>query len=61
MNCVQYIGKPATLFDEYNPDWAPSMNLGYESPCSSTSASVARHARLLSRKRRTEGDNIYQL
>ena len=40
------------------------MNLGYESPCSSstcnsTSASVARHAHLLSRKRRREGDKFY--
>ena len=23
-------GSPSALFDENNPDWAPSLNLGYE-------------------------------
>jgi hypothetical protein len=41
-------GKPASLYEENNPDWAPSRKLGYHSP----GPSIQRFARLESRKRR---------
>ncbi|KAH7967492.1 hypothetical protein HPB49_025211 [Dermacentor silvarum] len=41
-------GKPAKLFDEMDPDWAPSLLLGY----SAMSTDPSRHQRL--KKRRAE-------
>lgn len=43
-----FVGKPSALFDETNPDWAPSLRLGYS--CKRTGA--ARHER--AEKRRHE-------
>ncbi|KAL1481257.1 hypothetical protein MTO96_034564 [Rhipicephalus appendiculatus] len=29
--CLKFAGKPAKLFDHTNPDWVPSLHLGYSS------------------------------
>ncbi|XP_041362560.1 uncharacterized protein LOC121378453 [Gigantopelta aegis] len=41
-------GKPSTLYDETNPDWVPSLNLGYKQ-CTSTDPGQ-RYSRLQNRK-----------
>ena len=33
---VPHLGKPAPYYEQKNPDWAPSLNLGYHSSCSSS-------------------------
>ena len=55
-------GSPATLFDSTNPDWAPSLKLGYQEDgggsCSTRSSTrsagqvSARHSRAVSRSRK---------
>ena len=42
-----------TLFDENNPDWAPSLNLGYDSESmGSTEAKCGRYERAVERSRK---------
>lgn len=48
MLILRSLGKPAKLFDETNPDWAPSLLLGY----SAKNTDPSRHRRL--EKRRAE-------
>ena len=31
---VLHLGKPVPYYDQNNPDWAPSLNLGYHNSCS---------------------------
>lgn len=53
------VGKPASLEDETNPDWAPCLKLGYDRLGVSDSQSVARYARAQARrnnKRQLEKD-----
>lgn len=38
-------GKPAALVDSLNPDWVPSLNMGYEKAVSSVSTRVDRFKR----------------
>ena len=45
-----YIGKPAYLYEEANPDWAPSLDLGY----STAPPDESRHARYLQRSIRRQ-------
>ena len=49
-------GSPATLFDSTNPDWVPSLKLGYEGDSSTATRQVgwvlARHSRAISRSRK---------
>lgn len=48
-----FIGKPAALTDNTNPDWIPNLNLGY-TQCSQLSSeqTSARYERQASRKRK---------
>ena len=48
-NTVMMIGKPALLYDETSPDWAPCLHLGYANNYSSDSA-VKRYERAQKRK-----------
>lgn len=48
-----YTGKPATLQDCNNPDWVPTLKMGYDVPVAKES--VERYSRLQARK---EGDMI---
>ena len=49
-------GSPATLLDSTNPDWVPSLRLGYEGDSSTAARQVgqasARHSRTISRSRK---------
>ena len=49
-------GSPATLFDSTNPDWVPSLKLGYEGDSSTAARQVgqvsARRTRAISRFRK---------
>jgi len=46
-------GSPCALFDENNPDWAPSLNLGYESESmDSVEAKSGRYERAAERSRK---------
>lgn len=48
-------GRPAALFDVTNPDWAPSLNLGYDSPAVHSlrlRSSMERYRRAKERDRR---------
>ena len=49
-------GSPAPLFDSTNPDWVPSLKLGYEEESSTAARQVAqvsaRHSRAISRSRK---------
>ena len=47
---VIYIGRPSVLYNELNPDWAPSLNMGY----SIVSMDTQRYHRLQNRKRKIE-------
>ena len=51
------LGRPAALFEPSNPDWAPSLNLGYKklSVISSPESACERNAR---RKRRNENKTV---
>ena len=42
-------GKPSSLFDEYNIDWAPSVDLGHDGVV--PSVSTDRHDRAVLRER----------
>lgn len=44
-------GKPSTVYDTNNPDWAPSVNMGYE--CSTSSQASSRYQRLKQRQKQT--------
>ena len=44
-----YLGKPCALYDENNPDWAPSKRLG-GAPETCTTVAEERHARAVLRK-----------
>ena len=47
---VLYLGKPTPYYKQNNPDWAPSLNLGYHSSCSSSSITTrSRYTHLRSR------------
>ena len=53
-------GAPAKLYDVNNPDWAPSLKLGYKSSQSTSGDSTQRYTRIVqrnSRKRAREEDN----
>lgn len=46
-------GSPSALFDENNPDWAPSLNLGYDSVnIETTEAKFGRYERVVERSRK---------
>ena len=46
---VLHLGKPVPYYKQNNPDWAPSLNLGYHSSCSSSSITTrSRYAHLRS-------------
>ena len=46
-------GSPSALFDENNPDWAPSLNLGYDSESmDSIEAKSGRYERAVERSRK---------
>ena len=52
-------GAPSTLYDFTNPDWAPTLNLGYEPVGGHTpQASTERYERAIKRRKviRDEGD-----
>ena len=44
--------KPTSLFDETNPDWVPSLRMGYEDNCSAQESSCVRYQRLEERRKR---------
>lgn len=52
-------GSPSTLFDENNPDWAPSLNLGYDSESmDSIEAKSGRYERAVGRSRKRTIDEL---
>ena len=51
----QYTGKPSPHYQESNPDWAPSLMMGYEATSSSSTCSD-RYSRLQSREKRRKVD-----
>ena len=46
---MSMVGKPSSLFDEYNIDWAPSVDLGHDG--TAPSVSNDRHNRAVLRER----------
>ena len=48
-DCWLFPGKPCALYDENNPDWAPSQHLG-GAPEKSTTVAEERHTRAVLRK-----------
>ena len=42
-------GKPSTLYDDTNPDWAPSLNLG-GAPEQEPTSSLSRYERVVQRR-----------
>ena len=57
MFALYFLGKPSSIYDKDNPDWAPSLKLGYD--CNKvTESSQERYNRAKERvvkRRRTEG------
>ena len=56
-------GSPSTLFDESNPDWAPSLNLGYDSESmnsTSMKAKTGRYERAVERAKKRTIDEVEQ-
>ena len=52
-------GSPSALFDENNPDWAPSLNLGYDSESmGSVEAKSGRYERAVERSRKRAIDEL---
>ena len=52
-------GSPSALFDEKNPDWAPSLNLGYDSESmDSIEAKSGRYERAVGRSRKRAIDEL---
>lgn len=52
-------GSPSTLFDENNPDWAPSLNLGYDTESmDSIEAKSGRYERAVGRSRKRAIDEL---
>ena len=52
-------GSPSALFDENNPDWAPSLNLGYDSESmDSIEAKSGRYERAVERSRKRGIDEL---
>ena len=56
IDTLLFSGTPCQLFEDNNPDWAPSLNLGYSQPCHTTQSST-RYDCLQSRKRRRQVDD----
>ena len=59
--CAFYTGKPSYLLDETNIDWAPSLQLGYDSTATAAAATSSyassasdRYIRAVSRRRRRQ-------
>ena len=55
------LGSPSTLFDESNPDWAPSLNLGYDSESmnsTSMKAKTGRYERAVEKARKRTIDEV---
>ena len=50
-------GSPSALFDENNPDWAPSLNLGYEG-MDSIEAKSGRYERAVKRSKKRAFDEL---
>ena len=48
-----HIGKPCRYHESNNPNWAPSLSLGYSSGCCSSASK--RYLRLKSRRQRKKG------
>ena len=52
-------GSPSALFDENNPDWAPSLNLGYDSESmDSVEAKSGRYERAVEKSRKRAIDEL---
>ena len=49
ITCKINTGKPAVLEDDTNPDWVPSLKMGYEIPVSVSADPVIRYARAQAR------------
>ena len=55
-------GKPADLFDDTNPDWLPSVNLGYSKrQAAATAGSTCRLERRKSREANKEAQSLLEL
>ncbi|XP_072146021.1 uncharacterized protein [Dermacentor andersoni] len=54
-------GRPAYLMDEANPDWAPSLNLGYKSTTHAGRSASDRYMRLKQRRRASSAANAFEL
>lgn len=56
-------GSPSTLFDEANPDWSPSINLGYKKmkPSDIGSHWFIRRQQRAECRRRTVGEQVVHL
>ena len=54
-------GKPAALFDQTNPDWAPSVNLGYQNTPQSSRRYERATERKVKKKRLDVAESLIQL
>ena len=55
-------GRPADLFDDTNPDWLPSVNLGYSKrQAAATAGSTCRLERRKSREANKEAQSLLKL
>lgn len=48
---MHYVGRKAEIWDEMNPDWVPSQNMGHKSTKLCTSSAANRYARTLNRNK----------
>ena len=52
--CYISVGQPAQLYDELNPDWAPSLQLGWELIQPESSSRYERNQQRRDKRRRLE-------
>lgn len=53
-----FTGKKAALYDDKNPDWAPSINLGHSKVTVDAASAAARYDRVKNRKRHQAEDPL---
>ena len=49
---------PSDLYEENNPDWAPSLNMGYTLSSGNADSCTSRFTRLQSRKRKRDESSM---
>lgn len=51
---TSFLGQPAQLEDQDNPDWVPNQNMGYVSINTKDQDAVRRHSRITKRSKRVK-------